>query len=462
MAPPRMTANPVRPARYRPGNAVAEDKSSSEASDEEASDGDRRNEAERPPPRQRQPPPKASSFPANTTAKVAANLKNVDLNERKRRAELEERERVAYERREQEKRERDAGFVTESESGSGSEEDDEEEDEQNDALIQGSDYARPMQPTQRPPPEPKPAVPSPSGSDSASSSGSEEDTSSSDTSDSDAKPKHARPIFIPKSQRNPYTSSTFSTAPSEDQEVLLAARRQQQADALVQEHLERDAAAKAAGKKGWDDDAPDEGDYPDDTDDVDPELEHAQWVARELSRLKRSRAALEEREREIAEVERRRNMSASEREAEDKAHVEGQLEAKKERGTANVMQKYHHHGAFFQDDEEAQELKSRNLMGGAYQDQSTLAKEMFKVRDVTRIGKKGQTRHRDLKTDDTGRWGDFLQGRRRGDGFDVDERFRPDRGGGPGATGANSRPLGEKRTFQSESREGDAKRVRVS
>ena len=88
----RITANPVRPALYRPGKATAEEPSSSEESASEASDVDE-TKASAPAP----PPPKATSFPAKA-GKIVSSLKDVDLNERQRRAAEDEKARLEKEK----------------------------------------------------------------------------------------------------------------------------------------------------------------------------------------------------------------------------------------------------------------------------------------------------------------------------------------------------------------------------
>ena len=168
-----MTANPVRPARYRPGKAVQEDRSDSEREDE-----DDINDTEVIP--AIAPPPKSSSFPSDAS-RIASNLKNVDLNERRRQAEAQERVRQAKERAEQERLEAEAGFVTASEDGS----DDESEDER--VALKSSQAARATR---------RPRTDIAAGSDEDETS----DSQTSDSSDSDA-PKLPRPVFVRKGDR---------------------------------------------------------------------------------------------------------------------------------------------------------------------------------------------------------------------------------------------------------------------
>jgi len=481
-----MTANPVRPARYRPGKPIAEDPSSSESSDAEPEDPRQQpNEQSQAPNSKRAPPPKATSFPADAK-KLTSNLKNVDLEARRRQAEVQERARLEQERRERAERERlerDAGFVTDDEDEGGA---DEEDDDEEDVVDQDAVVLRPVLHQQRGARKPQNAKPGDEEEDSEDDSSSEEESSSDDERTA---PKLLRPVFLKKSQRDASTTNSIPTPDPAIQASLDAARRQADADALVQEKLERDAVARAAGKLNWDDDGPDILGAVDDTDGLDPELERAQWVARELARLKRGRQALEEKEKEIEEVERRRNMDVGEREEEDRKFVEEQKMEKAGRDKAAFMARYHHKGAFFLDDDggeaggggegegagkaTGEALSKRNLMGAQYANREGMTEAMpeyLQVRDVTKIGRKGRTRYKDMRSEDTGRWGDFgrdfgegvgYERGQRDDAFrrdDGDERFKAD--GGQRPTGANAGRLGERDRDRNGDRDRDRHRKR--
>ncbi|KAK4690133.1 microfibrillar-associated protein 1, partial [Lecanoromycetidae sp. Uapishka_2] len=400
MASKRMTANPVKPARYRPGKAVAEESSSEDEEDgsdepEEDDDGRQTQQTQQ----SRATPPKATSFPSDAT-KIARNLKNVDLNERRRQAAAKEAARLGKERAERAAEEE--GFVTE--------ESEEEED-------------------------------------SHEESGSESGSGSEESSSEDEGPKKLlRPTFIKKEERD-----TITAAETQDEGQRWAeeeARRKEKADAMIQEQLEKDAAARAAGKKDWDDDDVQEVEIVDDTDDLDPETERAAWKLRELQRVKRDRDAIETAEKEREEVERRRNLSKEEREAEDKEFLEGQKEEREGKGKIGYMQKYFHKGAFFQDDAKAEGLDKRDIMGSRFEDATNreILPQYMQVRDMTKLGRKGGTKYKDLRSEDTGQWGRFDdKGPRKFDGS-LDERFRPDNNfGGKGASGANTTQVGQRK-----------------
>ncbi|PCD37747.1 hypothetical protein AU210_006243 [Fusarium oxysporum f. sp. radicis-cucumerinum] len=332
MPPKRMTANPVKPARYRAGKPTgAESDSDSDASENEES-----NEPALP------PPPKATS-----AGKISSgSLGKVDLNARRKEAEAAEERRLA-----KEKAERLAA---------------EEEEEE---ARQAEEEAR-----------------------------------------------------------------------------------KKAADELVEEQIKKDLAARAAGKKHWDDDENEDSDV-DTTDGLDPEAEEAAWRVRELKRLKRARAIIEEREKELAEVERRRNLTEEERQAEDEAFLAQQKEEKEGKGKMSFMQRYLHKGAFYQDEMKAAGLDKRDIMGSRIQDDvrnREALPEYLQRRDMAKLGRKGATKYRDMRTEDTGRWGDIGDGRKRDGGrFEEDERFRPDddrfRRDERSAGGANAIPLGDRK-----------------
>jgi microfibrillar-associated protein 1 len=120
------------------------------------------------------------------------------------------------------------------------------------------------------------------------------------------------------------------------------------------------------------------------------------------------------------------------------------------------MQKYFHKGAFFNGDEEQdEEVKAalqRDLAGARFEDETgdkSVLPEYMRIRDMTRLGKKGGTKYKDLKSEDTGRWGEISRRARDTDG--LDDRFRPDdrRGDERDRTGANATAVGERRRRES-------------
>ncbi|KAL9038769.1 MAG: hypothetical protein Q9214_005151 [Letrouitia sp. 1 TL-2023] len=352
MATKRMTANPVKPARYRPGKPLEEEASEEDYGSEE--------EHAQQPQNAPAPPPKALSFPSGAT-RITRNLKDVDLNERKRQAAAEEAARIKAE--EVERVGEEEGFETD-------ESDDESSEEEQDS----------------------------------------EDTSEAEESSSeDEAPKPLlRPTFIKKDKRN--EASQLQNKEDDQIRAEKAAMKRERADAMIQEQLEKDAAARALGMKDWDDNENQDIEQVDDTDGLDPEMERAAWKLRELKRVKRDRETIEAAEKEREEIERRRNLSKEAREAEDAEFLEQQKAQKDGKGKMGYMQKYYHKGAFFQDDAKAEGLDQRDIMGSRYQDDALnreLLPQFMQIRDMTKLGRKGRTKYKDLKTEDTGQWGQY-------------------------------------------------------
>jgi microfibrillar-associated protein 1 len=416
----RMTAQPSRPvARYRPGKPAAEEESSDEDESEEE--------------QQQQPQKRHATRPQQPRPTVQAEAEDDDDDEE--------------------------GFVT-----------DPEDDVDGGAPLPPSKPSQPSQsnlPISRPPPASKPQIPTHGDeNDEASDSSAETSESDSDASSSSEEPqrKFQRPTFIRKADRTTATQIISTHDTTDDQAQETYTRRLAETESLIAERIQRDALARAAGRKAWDDDDAVLESMVDDTDGLDPEAEHAAWRLRELMRLKRDREAMIEREKEIEELERRRNLTAAEREAEDAEHISKQRKEKDARGQSGYLARYHHKGAFFQDDEVAEVLKKRDVMGAKFVDEvdKSVLPEYMRIRDMNKLGKKGRTRYKDLKNEDTGRWGDEVKRwrpgdrRREGDGMDrgVDERFLPDDDRrGPTASGANASALGERRRRRSFSRE---------
>lgn len=340
------------------------------------------------------PPPKVS-----TAAGITSNLNKVDLNAIRKQAIAKEAQRIEDEKAL--KAAAEEGFVTESEE--------EPED----------------------------------------GSGSEEESSEEESEEEAPRRVMMRPTFIKKDKRG--KAAVADTKTEEELAAEEEARRIKAANEIVEEQIRKDLVAKEAGKKNWDDEEEGE-DEVDDTDDLEPEAEQAAWKLRELKRIKRDREAIEEAEKALEEVERRKGLTEEERKAEDDIHIAKQKEEKEGKGKMAYMQKYHHKGAFFQDDAKELGLGNRDFMGARFADDvqnRDLLPQALQIRDMTKLGKRGATKYKDLKSEDTGRWGVFDDRKGgRGGGFNDDDRFKPDGPGdrgGAGASGSNSLPIGERK-----------------
>jgi microfibrillar-associated protein 1 len=428
-----MTAQPLKPVkRYRPGKALPEEQSSEEEEDEDeiAQEEERRKQEEaerRRKSQQTRPAPKATSFPGSAAGKVTKGVKDVTLED-----------------------EDEEGFVT-------------EEEEEVAAVAKPSTIQRPAVAGR---------VPAAAVESEEEEEESEEEESSEEESSEDEAPKRVllRPTFIKKDKRKGneenggQPTSTPGVADTAAEAEARRAQRQEKADFLVRDQLEKEAMARLAGKKAWDEDenVAAEEEALDDRDGLDPEAEYAAWKLRELKRIKRQREAIEEAEKEREEIERRRALAPEEREREDQEFIQKQKEEKEAgRGQTGFMQRYFHKGAFFRDDLEREGLDKRNIMGARFADETNreVLPEYMQIRDMTKLGRKGRTRYKDLRSEDTGRWGEGFDNRPRRPRDDdkllqnvTDERFLPDRdrrddgrGRDATATGANSSTMREDR-----------------
>jgi microfibrillar-associated protein 1 len=286
-----------------------------------------------------------------------------------------------------------------------------------------------------------------SGSEeSGSESGSEEESEDESSSD-DNRRKMMRPVFIKKGARP--NGNTAPVKSEEDLQEEESARRQAEADAQIQSVLnQRSVALKEQAAQFEDDD--NVRDDVDDTDEVDPKAEYMAWAIRALKRQKRDQEERLRWEKEREDRERWESLPEEQRKAEQEEKIRMQQEEKQGRNKMAFLQKYHHGGAFYQETLEEAGLADRNVMGAKFEDEvdrSSLP-QFMQIRDMTKLGKKGQTRHRDLKTDDTGTFGGYTAKRRPGQqsDYDLDDRYRSDFDrDGPGATGANASTLGERR-----------------
>lgn len=410
-----MTANPARAKRYRPGKPIAEEPSSDEdeevEEEEEAEARARAEEEERKKRQQQQarpPPPKATSYPTQAAGRLAKGVQEVKIEDEDSDEDSDEE-----------------GFVTE-----------EEEEEQKPAPA-----AKPT-PVQRVPAaaEVKREDEEEEEEESEEEEEEEEDEEeeSEEESSEEESPKRVllRPTFIKKDKRKDtngeIVARTSGSAEAEDEAE--AQRRKEKADMLLRDQLEKEALARAATKKAWDEDEAAEEAALDDRDGLDPEAEYQAWRLRELKRIKRARDAIEAAEREREEIERRRNLTAEEREREDREFLAKQREEREaNRGPSKYLQRYFHKGAFFRDELEKEGLDKRDLMGSRYADETNreVLPEYMQLRDMTKLGRKGRTRYKDLRTEDTGRWGQGLDYRPRKPRPDKpiginDERFMPD------------------------------------
>jgi microfibrillar-associated protein 1 len=148
-----------------------------------------------------------------------------------------------------------------------------------------------------------------------------------------------------------------------------------------------------------------DSDCVDESSDEDNSIAYQEWKARELKRLLRDREELRQHEQDKREVERRRNLTDVERQAEN-IRLGTDATDKKQKVAYNFMQKYYARGAFFQGDDqmtaEDRELFSRDFnmpTGEDKMDKSVLPAVLQKRKGTW--GKKGNTKWTHLTDQDT-------------------------------------------------------------
>eukprot|EP00814_Leptocylindrus_danicus_P003615 CAMPEP_0116031602 /NCGR_PEP_ID=MMETSP0321-20121206/17654_1 /TAXON_ID=163516 /ORGANISM="Leptocylindrus danicus var. danicus, Strain B650" /LENGTH=486 /DNA_ID=CAMNT_0003506843 /DNA_START=287 /DNA_END=1748 /DNA_ORIENTATION=- len=245
-----------------------------------------------------------------------------------------------------------------------------------------------------------------SDSSSSSSSDSSEDESSSDE-DSAQQPRirMSKPVFIPKNKRGTAMVAQLEA----EKQAALALKRQDKKDKRAKEsrlmvaQLVQKANDKNQVKKdddGW-------IAMPDDDDDgpnCDEKLEYENWEVRELMRLLRDIDEAEDEENELAELERRRNMTEADRRREDEAL--GKF-SRKDKPKGKFMQRYYHKGAFYMDEDSLKDKddvrhKAEEYARAATGEDKYDKKNLPKVMQVKKFGMSGySTKYRGLVKEDT-------------------------------------------------------------
>jgi microfibrillar-associated protein 1 len=211
---------------------------------------------------------------------------------------------------------------------------------------------------------------------STSSSSSSSSSSSKDESENNIDPMSAsKPLFVPKFKRGTVAeveAQQQKLEGAEERRMKDKEKRAVQSRALVAE------AVSAAGKNGESSRGMDDGDefetgevggefipVPDDSDPTDedsPEMvlaERDAWEVRELIRILRDVDEAVERQKESKELERRRALTDQERLEEDRRSGRYQFPGRRRddeirdasKGESNYLQRYHHRGAFYMDED---------------------------------------------------------------------------------------------------------------
>jgi len=237
----------------------------------------------------------------------------------------------------------------------------------------------------------------------------EEDEESEYETDSEAERQlnaRHKPVFVPKKKRETVRERELleaeEIAREEEHRQKLVDRQRESKHMLVETiRREEEMAASAKAEHELSDQ-----EMPDDNDEDNEQEEYEMWRIRELRRIKRDKEEREERAKELAEVERRRNMTEEER-LEDDKRLDALAPRQEKKHKFTFMQKYYHKGAFFMDKAQKgeEELYLRDFQAPTADDtvdKNLLPKPMQLRRG--QWGHTGRTKHTHLTDVDTTDW----------------------------------------------------------
>jgi microfibrillar-associated protein 1 len=219
-----------------------------------------------------------------------------------------------------------------------------------------------------------------------------------------------KPVFVSKRDRDTNEKKMEEEDALREEENKIKEKRLLETKMLLIE------ANRAGDDVDKDDENLSHGEMPNDDDELDETdkaNEFAEWRIRELRRIKKEREGRVKRDKEKAEIERRRRLTDAERAHENKVLGSDDTE-KGEKTKYRFMQTYYHKGGFFQDSSDPIFQRDYNLaVGEEIRDKTMLPKAMQVRRD--KFGKKGQTKYTHLNDQDTTNFDPF---------FKVDENLR--------------------------------------
>ena len=186
------------------------------------------------------------------------------------------------------------------------------------------------------------------GGEESSSYETDSDASASDDAGGAARKPMLKPVFVSAESRETIKQRELEEAREEEAQKQRAQRlreRQIESRQMLVEAVRREEE----GNEGV---ALEFAEMPDDNDEIDELEEFDAWKLRELKRVRRERQERQAEAKEKEELERRRNLTDSERAREDAAFRAQRADAGKEKGQWKFLQKYYHKGAYFQEEDE--------------------------------------------------------------------------------------------------------------
>jgi microfibrillar-associated protein 1 len=200
-----------------------------------------------------------------------------------------------------------------------------------------------------------------------------------------------KPVFVSKHERENQDMKIEEEIAFKEEEKRLRERKKAEAKLLLIE-VKKDGAEKDEDNENSD------GEMPNDDDEIDEANEYELWKIRELRRIKRDREDKVKRDKEKAEIDRRRKLTDAERSYENK--MLGCDAIKPEKAKYKFMQKYYHKGAFYQDSEDDIYKRDFNVaVGDDLWDKSMLPKILQTRRGE--FGTAGRSKYTHLTDQDT-------------------------------------------------------------
>ena len=220
----------------------------------------------------------------------------------------------------------------------------------------------------------------------------EEEESSEEETDSEEEEQEARlkPVFVRAKDRltiQEREREEMKARQAEREAQKLAEERRRQSLRMVENEVRKTQIAERKAAEG------DTVGFDEiNTDDENDEVEYETWKVRELRRLKRDREEREAFVKELAELERFRNLTEDEKRAEMKINPK-EITNKAVKGKYKFMQKYYHRGAFYLEDEE--NVLKRDVSHATLEDKFDKS-ILPKVMQVKNFGRSGRTKYTHL------------------------------------------------------------------
>lgn len=219
-----------------------------------------------------------------------------------------------------------------------------------------------------------------------------------------------KPIFVSKKDRITINEKEEEEerrlANMEAEKKLAAEARKRATMKIIEDERRREEEEEASARAAAEEDAIIKGIASLLTDDEDGETGYELWKVRELKRIKREKEEEEFREKERAQIERLRNMTEEERQAELEANPRT-VTNKASKGKYKFMQKYYHRGVFYLDQED--DVLKRDVALPTLEDHfdKTVLPSVMQVKN---FGRSGRTKYTHLVDQDTTAfdhaWGD--------------------------------------------------------